>query len=65
MDPQTAQQQYLIHSALSGHYERLKMANANNPAAYYKYGELQYYHKSRAYYYRQFFMAPLSYTMSV
>lgn len=65
MDPQIAQQQYLAHSSLSEHCERLKMANANNPMLYYKYGELQYYHKSRAFYYRAFFMAPQAYGMSV
>lgn len=52
-----AQQNFLKHAALDLHYERQKMANANNHELYYRYAELQYYHKSRAFYYKSYFSA--------
>lgn len=54
---QVAQQFFLKHAALAEHYERLKIANANNDSAYYRYAELQYYHKSRAMHFKGFFSA--------
>lgn len=60
LDPIQAQQKYVEHSSLSDHFERLKTVYANNPQWYYKYAELQYFHKSRAFYYRNFFMAPVT-----
>jgi hypothetical protein len=57
MDVHEAQFQFLRHAAIAEHYERLKMANADNHDAYYKYAELQYYHKSRAIHYKGRFSA--------
>ncbi|MEW9502163.1 hypothetical protein [Jeotgalibacillus marinus] len=54
---QSAQQNFLMHSALDMHYERLKMAYANNHSEYYRYAELQYYHKSRAFHFKSYFSA--------
>lgn len=54
---QYAQQQYLQHSALTDHYERLRMASAGNSVEYYRYAELQYYHKSRAFHFKAHFSA--------
>ncbi|WP_221569068.1 hypothetical protein [Alkalihalobacillus sp. TS-13] len=54
---QEAQQQFLKHAALAEHYERHKIAYAGNSTAYYKYAELQYFHKSRALYFKSFFSA--------
>jgi hypothetical protein len=54
---QVAQQNFLKHAALAEHYERLKMANASNDSAYYRYAELQYYHKSMALHFKAFFSA--------
>ncbi|WP_408008986.1 hypothetical protein ACJROX_01185 [Pseudalkalibacillus sp. A8] len=54
---QEAQQSFLRHAALAEHYERHKMAYANNSTMYYKYAELQYFHKSRALYFKSFFSA--------
>lgn len=45
------------HAALSEHYARQKMANAGNSNAYYRFAELEYFHKSRAMRYKSFFMA--------
>lgn len=45
------------HAALSEHYARQKIMNASNSQAYYKYAELEYFHKSRALHYKAFFMA--------
>jgi hypothetical protein len=45
------------HAALSEHYARQKMVNASNSQAYYKYAELEYFHKSRALHYKAYFMA--------
>jgi hypothetical protein len=53
----SAQQNFLKHSALEMHYERLKMANANNHSKYYQYAKLQYFHKSRALHYKSYFSA--------
>lgn len=52
-----AQQSYLQHSALTDHYERLKMSSAGNSTAYYHYAELQYFHKSRAIHFKGYFSA--------
>ncbi|MEW9670542.1 hypothetical protein [Ammoniphilus sp. 3BR4] len=54
---QVAQQNFLKHAALAEHYERLKIANAGNSTAYYRYAELQYYHKSRAIHFKGYFSA--------
>ena len=45
------------HAALSEHYARQKMANASNSNLYYRFAELEYFHKSRALHYKSFFMA--------
>jgi hypothetical protein len=50
-------QKFQEHAALSEHYARQKMANASNAQAYYRYAELEYFHKSRALHYKGFFMA--------
>lgn len=50
-------QKFLEHAAFSEHYARLKMANANNHHLYYRYAELEYYHKSRALHYKGLFSA--------
>ncbi|MFC5406282.1 hypothetical protein [Cohnella soli] len=34
------------------HFERMKMANANNPLLYFKYAEQEYYHKALAHHYQ-------------
>lgn len=52
-----AQQNFLKHAALAEHYERLKIASADDSAAYYRYAELQYYHKSRAIHFKGYFSA--------
>jgi hypothetical protein len=57
MPVQQAQQEFLRHAALAEHYERLKMAHAGNDQAFYKYAELQYFHKSRAHHYKGQFSA--------
>ncbi len=54
---QEAQQNFFQHTALAEHYERQRMAYASNSAMYYKYAELQYFHKSRALYFKSFFSA--------
>lgn len=54
---QSAQQNYLQHAALADHYERQRMINASNSIAYYRYAELQYFHKSRAYFFKGQFSA--------
>jgi len=51
------QQKFLEHAAFSEHYSRLKMANAGNSQEYYRYAELEYFHKSRALHYKGFFHA--------
>jgi len=55
--PEVARQHYLQHAALADHYERLKMASADDHAAYYRYAELQYFHKSRAFHFKGYFSA--------
>ncbi|MCX7708804.1 MAG: hypothetical protein N2484_03025 [Clostridia bacterium] len=45
------------HAALSEHYARQKMANAGNSQLYYRFAELEYFHKSRAMHYKGFFHA--------
>ncbi|MBM7865283.1 hypothetical protein GTO89_00685 [Heliobacterium gestii] len=50
-------QKFLEHAALSEHYARQKMAYAANAQAYYRFAALEYFHKSRALYYKGFFMA--------
>ncbi|RBW68798.1 hypothetical protein [Bacillus taeanensis] len=52
-----AAQNFLKHAALAEHYKRLKTANANDHSAYYRYAELQYYHKSRAIHFKGYFSA--------
>jgi hypothetical protein len=54
---QDARQYYLYHAALSDHFERQKIIYASNSAAYYRFAELEHFHKSRAYYYKGFFPA--------
>lgn len=51
------QQKFLQHAAFSEHFARLKMANAGNSQEYYKYAELEYFHKSRALHYKGLFTA--------
>lgn len=51
------QQKFLEHAAFSEHYARVKMANASNHDLYYKYAELEYFHKSRALHYKGLFSA--------
>lgn len=51
------QQKFLEHAAFSEHFARLKMANAGNDQEYYRYAELEYFHKSRALHYKGLFMA--------
>lgn len=51
------QQKFLEHAAFSEHYTRLKIANATNSQEYYRYAELEYFHKSRALYYKGLFSA--------
>ncbi|WP_050182897.1 hypothetical protein [Domibacillus robiginosus] len=52
-----AQQNFLKHAALELHYERLKMANAHDHQQYYRYAELQYFHKSKALHFKSQFSA--------
>jgi hypothetical protein len=54
---QSAQQNYLHHAALADHYERQRMINASNSIEYYRYAELQYFHKSRAFFFKGQFSA--------
>ncbi|RKD28859.1 hypothetical protein BET03_07175 [Thermohalobacter berrensis] len=51
------QEKFLQHAAFSEHYARMKMANADKHDLYYKYAELEYYHKSRAIHYKGLFSA--------
>ena len=51
------QQKFLEHAAFSEHFARLKMANAANPQEYYRFAELEYFHKSRALHYKGLFSA--------
>ncbi len=34
------------------HFERMKMANANNPVLYFQFAEREYYHKALAHHYQ-------------
>lgn len=52
-----AKHEFFRHAALAEHYERFKMASANNAHEYYRYAELQHYHISRAYFYKSHFSA--------
>lgn len=56
-DQKYYQQKFLEHAAFAEHFARLKMANASNSQEYYKYAELEYFHKSRALHYKGFFKA--------
>jgi hypothetical protein len=40
------------HFARAEHYERLKMASANNPTLFYQYAEQQFHHKALAHRYK-------------
>jgi hypothetical protein len=51
------QQKFLEHASFSEHYARLKMANAGNPTEYYRYAELEYYHRYRTIHYKGLFSA--------
>lgn len=44
---------YLQHLGLSEEYKRMKEASANNPRAYFGYGEKEHENKAKAYYYRK------------
>lgn len=56
-DEEYYKKKFQEHAALSEHYARQKMANAGNSQAYYKYAEMEYFHKSRALHYKGYFMA--------
>lgn len=56
-DERVNQQEFLENAAFSEHYARLKMENAGNHEAYYRYAELEYYHKSRALHFKGLFSA--------
>ena len=51
------QQKFLEHCSFSEHYKRLKMENASNQTDYYRYAELEYYHRYRAIHYKGLFSA--------
>ena len=57
MNQFAAQHNFLKHAALAEHYKRLKIANAGNSSAYYRYAELQYFHKARALHFKGYFSA--------
>ncbi|PLR89764.1 hypothetical protein [Bacillus sp. T33-2] len=48
-DPYSA---FLYHLGCSEEFKRLKEASAQDPGAYFSYGEQEYHHKARAYRYR-------------
>lgn len=49
--------EFLKSAALSLHYERQKIINANNPQQYYYYAALEQYYKALAVYCKGFFSA--------
>jgi len=57
IDGHKAHYEFQKHTALAQHYERLRMENANNHHAYYRYAELQHYHLSRSFHFRRMFTA--------
>ncbi|NOV02302.1 hypothetical protein GC097_20035 [Paenibacillus sp. LMG 31457] len=48
-DPETLSGYHFVKAE---HFERMKMANANNPALYYQYAEQEYCHKALAHRYK-------------
>jgi hypothetical protein len=51
------QQKFLEHASFALHYERQKIISANNAEEYYKYAELENYHKTQAIHYKGLFSA--------
>ena len=51
------QQKFLEHAAYAEHFARLKAANAANSFDYYRYAELEYFHRSRALHFKGLFKA--------
>lgn len=49
--------EFLKSAALSLHYERQKIINANNSQQYYYYAALEQYYKALSIYYKGFFSA--------
>lgn len=51
------QQKFLEHAPFAEHYARMKIVNASNHNLYYRYAELEYFHRSKANHYKGLFSA--------